>query len=168
MTIGDRIKQIRGEISQHDFGSKYGIGRDTIGRYEVGKTYPGTDFVEKLCIDYNINPTWLILGSGSMHPEDASTAPQATTTSTSEAKQHAETSTTDIGELLITTHKVLNSKTVYRKALESNIIAFGRGVDAEMKMDEMGTRIEKMEALLQELVDAKRTEQSPEKKSRAA
>lgn len=62
--IGERIKEVRGEDNQADFGAKFGVDLNTIGRYEREVSFPKIDFVSDLCRSYNLNPTWLIYGEG--------------------------------------------------------------------------------------------------------
>ncbi len=62
--IGDRIKTLRGEEPQELFGARFGVSRNTIGRYESGTNPPDTEFVLKLCQEYKINAHWLITGAG--------------------------------------------------------------------------------------------------------
>lgn len=68
MGIGKRIKIIRGTDSQREFSEKTGIHKNTLGKYERGDMVPGGEIITQLCVDYNINPQWLILGNGPMYP----------------------------------------------------------------------------------------------------
>ncbi len=65
--IGERLKTIRNNESQKEFGARFGVDLNTIGRYETGITTPKADFIAAVCTTYEINPSWLLFGKGSMH-----------------------------------------------------------------------------------------------------
>ena len=60
--FGSRIKTLRGQESRPVFAKRFGFSADTIARYESGETFPGADFISKLCNDYNVSADWLIFG----------------------------------------------------------------------------------------------------------
>ena len=62
--IGQRIRELRGDMNQRDFGSQFSGHTNTIGRYESEESSPKADFLLALCRHYNISPTWLLLGQG--------------------------------------------------------------------------------------------------------
>ncbi|MHB9075595.1 MAG: helix-turn-helix domain-containing protein [Desulfobaccales bacterium] len=62
----NRLKQIRGKLTQEQISTKIDIPVVTYGRYERGEVKPDIEFVEKICMTFNVSPTWLILGEGSM------------------------------------------------------------------------------------------------------
>lgn len=65
-TLGERIRQIRNRVPRHEFARTLRIGTSTLQRYESGERRPDTEVVQRLCENYDINPTWLILGLGPM------------------------------------------------------------------------------------------------------
>lgn len=69
MNLGDRLKIVRGDISQKEFGEKFNITPNTLRRYETGVNPPTTDFILDVCEKYKINPIWLLLGEGPKHLE---------------------------------------------------------------------------------------------------
>lgn len=71
MTLGERLKKIRNDVSQKDFGAKFGATPNTIRRYETGANPPDADFLLSVCNEYSINPTWLLTGEGQMHKGEA-------------------------------------------------------------------------------------------------
>lgn len=73
----DRLKQVRGKITQADMSDKLGIPFVSYGRYERGERSPDLEFIEKVCQTFDISPTWLILGEGPMHRGEASEAAPA-------------------------------------------------------------------------------------------
>jgi phage repressor protein C with HTH and peptisase S24 domain len=64
MSIGDRIKEIRGETSRDDFAATFGVNRNTIQGYEIYGKNPKTDFILDVCEKFNIHTDWLLLGIG--------------------------------------------------------------------------------------------------------
>lgn len=71
MDIAERIKIVRGNLSQDDFALKLGIHKSSLGRYERGDSVPGVDFAESLCFVFGISPQWFIFGTGPMHLTEA-------------------------------------------------------------------------------------------------
>ncbi len=67
MTIGKRIKELRGKMTQAEFGPKNGVSRNTVTRYELGEVPPNSIFLETLCKKYSVQPNWLLLGKGPKH-----------------------------------------------------------------------------------------------------
>lgn len=64
MSLGKRLAQIRGELTQKEFAGMFGIAKDTLARYERDEYSPTSKFIEALSIQLGINPAWLILGTG--------------------------------------------------------------------------------------------------------
>jgi len=70
MTLGERIKLVRSEMSQKDFCKKFKIAINTLRRYEKGDNPPDAEFLIALCREYDLNPTWLLTGKESMRHEE--------------------------------------------------------------------------------------------------
>ena len=72
--IGERIKQVRKElkINQQQFANLLGITERTLRNYEKGEREIPHSVIQKLTHLFNINPTWLLTGQGSMflQPEE--------------------------------------------------------------------------------------------------
>lgn len=66
----ERLKEIRGDRSQREFGKEIGVFQQNIGRYESGQI-PHLHFVMVLYEKEGIDPTWLITGTGSMKTRKA-------------------------------------------------------------------------------------------------
>ena len=68
MGIETRIKEIRKRIglTQTEFGEVFGVSRNVINSYERGVVAPIPLFIESLCTKYDVNPDWLMHGSGEM------------------------------------------------------------------------------------------------------
>lgn len=61
--IGERLKLLRGEISQNEFAKILGIHRNTLVRYETGAGPPDADFIALVCTKFNASADWLIMGA---------------------------------------------------------------------------------------------------------
>lgn len=64
----DRIKEIISKFfdTQANFAKYLGISRQSVFRYINGDNQLTIQTLIKLANDYNINPTWLLLGKGNM------------------------------------------------------------------------------------------------------
>ncbi len=71
MSINDRIKQLRKtlKLSQTDFGKNLGVSRDVINNLDRSAVEPKPLILEHICSVYNVNPDWLLHGTGEMFVE---------------------------------------------------------------------------------------------------
>jgi len=63
-TIGERLKEIRGDESQEDFSATFGIHRNTLARWEKNQRPPDFEFIQKIAYLKGISPEWLLFGNG--------------------------------------------------------------------------------------------------------
>lgn len=63
-SFGDRLKEVRGELTQAEFADILGIPQVTLGNYERGRNEPRFEFIEKVCSRFEINVEWLLFGTG--------------------------------------------------------------------------------------------------------
>ena len=63
-TTGDRIRLIRGKLTQNEFAEQLGVGRTSVIRYEADERLPDAEFLIKLNVLYKIQPLWLLIGQG--------------------------------------------------------------------------------------------------------
>lgn len=68
MTIGERLKLVRGSASQDEFSKRLGVSKAAVGAYERNVQVPGSAFIIAVCERYDIEPRWLLTGVGSMRP----------------------------------------------------------------------------------------------------
>ncbi|APG24005.1 XRE family transcriptional regulator [Syntrophotalea acetylenica] len=69
--IGDRIRELRGNIHLDQLAEKLGVHPNTIRNYENGKRSPDTEFLAKLLEEIpGTNPGWLLTGEGARHRGD--------------------------------------------------------------------------------------------------
>lgn len=64
--LGDRIKMLRGKVSQGDFAIEFDIHRNTLSRWESGEREPDVTFLVHLADKKNIALEWLLTGAGPM------------------------------------------------------------------------------------------------------
>lgn len=66
-TIGNRLKEIRGDRTMESFASLLRSTKQNISRYEKDFVLPGVEFLTNLSKAENININWLLTGEGNMH-----------------------------------------------------------------------------------------------------
>jgi len=74
MTIGDRIKQIRGSESREKFAVLTGISKNTLVNYEKCNSSPDAAYLNRLLEMFpDLSPKWLLVGDEIMkyHLDDA-------------------------------------------------------------------------------------------------
>ena len=63
-TTGDRIRRVRGALSQIEFAGRMGADKNTVGRYERGERTPDGDFLVRIRTEFGTDLTWLLTGEG--------------------------------------------------------------------------------------------------------
>jgi transcriptional regulator with XRE-family HTH domain len=67
MSLGERLKKVRGGIKQDEFAIKCGFHKNTIGKWERDEQCPKVDDLNRIVTAFpDINPTWLLTGEGEM------------------------------------------------------------------------------------------------------
>lgn len=71
MPIHDRVKAVRKslKLSQTAFGERLGVGIGVIKNIEYASVDPKEPFLILLCEVFNVNPDWLMHGTGEMFLE---------------------------------------------------------------------------------------------------
>lgn len=72
MSIGKKIKIIRGDLSLQKFADKlsrdgFTVYKGNIKKYEDEIILPSTQFYQSLVVAFNINLNWLLTGNGKMY-----------------------------------------------------------------------------------------------------
>lgn len=62
--VNERCKLVRGDMSLDDFAKKLGVYPGEINDIENNHAQPEGYLLSKICTEFNINPTWLLLGIG--------------------------------------------------------------------------------------------------------
>ncbi len=65
-SIAERLLQVRGAIRQGEFAKALGINPNTLRNYENGRVSPNNAILERICVQFSVNPAWLLLGTGLM------------------------------------------------------------------------------------------------------
>lgn len=72
-TLHERLKTVRGGLSQAAFARLLEIPQTTWSNYENDKSKPDYALIDTLCSRFNLNVEWLLYGRGSMHAKEEST-----------------------------------------------------------------------------------------------
>lgn len=72
MTIGDRIRQIRGKKSRADFAAVLGIHPQTLYMYEKDKRVVDVDLLQQICLKCDVSVEWLVFGDEGARGADGS------------------------------------------------------------------------------------------------
>lgn len=69
MILEEKIKKIIQDsgLSLFDFAQRVGVSKNTIINYRDGKTSPSAEFIIKICKEFSVNPTSLILDKGALY-----------------------------------------------------------------------------------------------------
>lgn len=59
-----RLVRNRAKLSQVVFAERLGVTPATINRYEKGHRLPDSDILNRMVIEFNCNPGWLLTGEG--------------------------------------------------------------------------------------------------------
>ena len=70
MSFGERIRYIRGDLSQDDFGYLFGVHRNTVRAWECNEIMPKGGIVKALFMLFNVNLNWLFSGKGEPYLTD--------------------------------------------------------------------------------------------------
>lgn len=111
MTIGERIKLIRGTMSQAEFATMTKLNKATLSRYERDANVPDANAIVRICSACNIRSEWLLTGEGE---------PSKTNRMTTEKHDNAENET-------ITVHNLEYNKCI----LDAISQAFGEIIKAQ-------------------------------------
>lgn len=61
-SIGRRLREVRGGMSQAEFADILEVHQNTIVNYESGKRLPDASVISKLFEKMHVDPTWLVTG----------------------------------------------------------------------------------------------------------
>lgn len=149
----------RYNLSNIKLGERLGCSAGVINSYRRRKTDPSGGFIEKICKEFGVNPSWLLTGKGDLYikqgykPVEASTV-KAVESPAAEYAPHGGWEPRMKGEdweMMGKAHTVLSSESIYRTALASNINAFFNALSTEAKLNEQSDKIKKLESDCDEL-----------------
>jgi hypothetical protein len=64
VNFGERIKIIKGSLSQEDFGYLFGVHRTTVHVWVCNEIMPGEGIIKAFFMLFNANLNWLFSGKG--------------------------------------------------------------------------------------------------------
>lgn len=71
-TLGDRLKQLRGNTRQADLAAALGMAQTTLSNYETGRNEPSIEVLRTFVSHFSVNLRWLMFGEGPIREgEDA-------------------------------------------------------------------------------------------------
>ena len=129
-------------MTQADFANRAGINVNTLRNYERGDSLPNLEVAASICKHFGISTDWLLFGEGPMRRgESAAEAPQAPAAPSLAAEDDFK-----MTDMVTMTVEVLESDTIYRTALASNIRAFHQAVRSERLLTQLVERVAALEA----------------------
>lgn len=78
-TVAERFLILRGKAKQGAFADILGINPNTLRSYENGRSIPNQELLEKICVQFSVSPSWLLLGVGPMRSGDPAEQPMPAT-----------------------------------------------------------------------------------------
>ena len=60
MRIGERLKELRGALSQAEAAKRIGVAQQGWARYESGSVAPGADALCRICSEFGVASDWLL------------------------------------------------------------------------------------------------------------
>ena len=69
--FGERIKYIRGTLTQPEFDKKLDVGRNNVYTWETNKNMPLAEILLQIYKEYGVNINWLLSGEGEPYIEQS-------------------------------------------------------------------------------------------------
>ncbi len=129
-------------LSNEKLSKLLGVNKNTINSYRTKKTPPSVAFIQSLSDHFGFNPAWLVTGEGPIYmeggDEEESFSPDTGGGETKSFRVEAPkseygTANFKISEMLYKATKVLESDTIYSKALTGSINALYQAIKREEK-----------------------------------
>lgn len=146
--LGDRLREVWSGtgLKQDDFAAKLGVTTVTLQNYFKSVRLPSSDFIKQTCFEFSVHPEWLLMGSGPMRRGETAKVAPAPAPAPAEAFLTAPQEEFRMSDMLTKTAEVLESDTIYRTALASNINAFHQAVRSERTLARIEERMAEWEA----------------------
>lgn len=65
--LAERLKHVRGGMTQKDFSKKINVSQSSYSLYEQGQRVPDANILNRICDLFNVEPGWLLAGRGEVH-----------------------------------------------------------------------------------------------------
>jgi len=62
--VGERVRSLRGGLTQAAFAERLGLERKSVGRYEAGERAPDAVALLRLMMEFGADPAWVLTGRG--------------------------------------------------------------------------------------------------------
>jgi len=66
--MAQRLRQVRGAVSQVEFGKALGVPQNVVSRYERGRIRPPLEYLVSVTKHARVTLDWLILGEARKEP----------------------------------------------------------------------------------------------------
>lgn len=60
MGMGERLRQVRGKLSQLEFGRRIGVSQGSVRNYEIGERAPEANTIVRICQEFGVSAQWLL------------------------------------------------------------------------------------------------------------
>lgn len=147
-----RFQRIIGSTRDVDLANALGISQQSVYGAKSRQRIPDS-WYSIIADKYGASSDWLRTGDGAMSRGDAADSPSHTEPAPNDHKYGNEPRRRDISiaDALAKTAKVLESDTVYREALYSNIEAFHHGVTMDERLSRMDSKFDQVMSRLDAL-----------------
>ncbi len=75
MSISERIKTIRGSLTQKEFGVRIGTSQGAVQKYEGGLSIPKGDVLQRISLEFGTSIDWLLSGRGDPYLPEVTSKP---------------------------------------------------------------------------------------------
>lgn len=155
LTLGGRIRVVRGDISQERFAKLTGVSLKTEQRYERDETGVDTAFLQAICRNIpGINPIWLLMGEGPMYLTDTFTRDEVdqlvaeATTPAGTASAVDENLLARVGEEIVEMYRQENARLSQRQLARLQARLYG---DLVAAYNDQAERLVGLKGLIQQL-----------------
>jgi transcriptional regulator with XRE-family HTH domain len=66
------LKKLNVDIDDSTFAKRVGIYQQNVSKIKNGQRYPTVETLVNLCVEFGVNPAWILLGRGDMFVKDSS------------------------------------------------------------------------------------------------
>ena len=154
MNLGKRIRQVRGELSQAEFGNLLGISQSSVGVYEKGFRAPDSNVLNAICNKVDIFPEWLLMGNGPMYKKapqtgDASPVSQPQKTQHTENIKSKKEMTGDASPVVESQREIMELFKKNMELQERLMAVMQENADLRVQAERNATRIRELERELE-------------------
>ena len=163
MSIGERIKKIRGDLSRKEFMKRIGVSQASLTNYETKNMTPKGEVLQKICKEFGADLQWLLTGEESpefrlsldreisVNQDRAFALTHVQDGAVAESQEEYATNAFKVSEALTMAVKVLESNTSFATALYLDIQHFYRAVQSEERFINLLDEKKKLEKKVQDL-----------------